>query len=639
MSKRDPAKGVPTPTHSLPAWTGGLSVELRDILAAAPGIRIPSSRADLLKWALGDDGADRFEVGYDTPGRGWVHEATAIRCRNGVAVNYPEPYIRRRDPESLVVGDAEPTDKPRFEDRFKKPFASLRSDVFAWLRERELLVMPFSAGGRDLGYGALLVAPANAGFFAAALADLQGLIGRDEVPADFTVRSIIYLAPPFRHTHVGGRQVVVHHRTDSLHEIFSLNLYPGPSAKKGIYGVLLAIGEREGWVTVHGATAQLITPYENRFTITHEGASGAGKSEMLQNIHREPDGRLLLGENLVTGELKYLTMTQACSLRPVTDDMALAHPQYKSEDGKLVVSDAEQAWFVRVNHITQYGVDPHLERQCIHPPEPLIFLNLHGVPDSTCLIWEHSEDAPGKPCPNPRVILPRRDVPDVLDGPVEVDLRTFGIRTPPCTKEHPTYGIVGIFHLLPPALAWLWRLVSPRGHDNPSITSGTGMGSEGVGSYGPFATGRQVVQANLLLNQIEGTPRTRYALIPNQHIGAWRTGFMPQWLAREYLARRGEARFPKGSLRPSPCPLLGYVPASVQIEGVTMPRWFLEVQTQPEVGEAGFAEGARQLQTFFREQLEPYRTDADLLPLGKRVIGCFMDGGAPADYAAILPQG
>jgi hypothetical protein len=193
--------------------------------------------------------------------------------------------------------------------------------------------------------------------------------------------------------------------------------------------------------------------------------------------------------------------------------------------------------------------------------------------------------------------------------------------------------------MLPPSLAWLWRLVAPRGHDNPSVTAGTGMHSEGVGSYWPFATGRQVVQANLLLEQIEGTPRTRYALVPNQHIGAWKTGYMPQWLTREYLARRGEARFPPGGLKPSICPLLGYVPASVQIEGVTITRGFLEVQAQPEVGDEGYAEGAKQLEAFFREQLEPYRTNPDLLPLGKRIIAAFMDGASASDYAAILPQG
>jgi hypothetical protein len=112
-----------------------------------------------------------------------------------------------------------------------------------------------------------------------------------------------------------------------------------------------------------------------------------------------------------------------------------------------------------------------------------------------------------------------------------VDIRSFGVRCPPNTIEHPTYGIIGLFHLLPPALAWLWRLVAPRGHANPSIVTTEGMSSEGVGSYWPFATGRMVDQANLLLDQIVATPRMKYILCPNQHVGAWETGFMPQWIA------------------------------------------------------------------------------------------------------------
>jgi len=83
-----------------------------------------------------------------------------------------------------------------------------------------------------------------------------------------------------------------------------------------------------------------------------------------------------------------------------------------------------------------------------------------------------------------------------------------------------------MLQVLNPALAWLWRLVAPRGHANPSIQDVAGMQSEGVGSYWAFCTGRRVDQANLLLKQIVETPDTRYVLIPNQHIGAWKVGFM-----------------------------------------------------------------------------------------------------------------
>jgi hypothetical protein len=196
---------------------------------------------------------------------------------------------------------------------------------------------------------------------------------------------------------------------------------------------------------------------------------------------------------------------------------------------------------------------------------------------------------------------------------------------------------MGIVHILPPALAWLWRLVAPRGHDNPSITDSVGMSSEGVGSYWPFATGRRVDQANLLLEQIRVTPRTRYALVPNQHVGAWRTGFMPQWLAREYLARRGGARFRPGKLVPARCALLGYALYEMQIESVPIPRWFLQVHTQPEVGEEAYDKGAQILADFFQEQLSPYLDYDDLKPLGRNIIEVALRGGTVAEYEALLP--
>ena len=86
----------------------------------------------------------------------------------------------------------------------------------------------------------------------------------------FTPRSIMYAAPPFRHTHFAGRQVVVHDRTETLHEIFAYNLYPGPSAKKGVFSLLLDIGEREGWTTNHCSAVGVLTPYDNQLIIMHE---------------------------------------------------------------------------------------------------------------------------------------------------------------------------------------------------------------------------------------------------------------------------------------------------------------------------------------------------------------------------------
>jgi hypothetical protein len=613
-----------------------LPADLSQVLREAKSIVIPKSKKELVELSLGNAGANSFDVKYEVPGFGTVAEAQVIRCRNGLAVNYADKYMRRRDPDSMIIADDNPTDKTRFENQFNVPFSEFRTAVLEWFKGQDLVLLPFYSGGDYLGYASLLVAPRNAAFFASALADIQGMINEADLPKNFTPRSFIYLAPPFRHTHCRGRQYVVHNRHNKVHELFSLNLYPGPSAKKGVYGFLLSFGEQEGWVTIHGSTVQVITPYDNQLTIVHEGASGGGKSEMLQYPHREPDGRLLLGENIITEERRYIPLFQGCSLRPVTDDMALCHPKFQNGSKKLVVADAEKGWFVRVNHITHYGVDSYLENLTISPSTPLTFLNLYAVPNATCLIWEHIEDAPGVPCPNPRVIMPRSVVPGVINEPVEVDIRSFGVRTPPCTKEHPTYGILGLLHFLPPALAWLWRMVSPRGHANPSITDTEGMTSEGVGSYWPFATGRRVDQANLLLKQIIDTPSTRYTLSSNQYVGAWQTGFMPQWIAREYLARRGSSRFRPEQLQPARCPLLGYALYSMQVEGVAIPRDFLQVNTQPEVGDVAYDEGARILTQFFHQELNGYLKETDLLPLGRKIIECCIQGGTVKDYEGLI---
>jgi hypothetical protein len=546
--------------------------------------------------------------------------------------------MRRRDPDALVVGDEGPTDKPRYRERFGSEFAPVRQETFDWLAGQDLAVFPFIAGEKETGVPAVVVAPANAGFFALGLALLQGIVDVDEIDGDFTPRAVIYVAPPFRHTHFDGRQVVVHNRReeDDLHELFSYNLYPGPSAKKGVYGVLINIGEHEGWVVAHCATVQVVTPYDNVVTFMHEGASGSGKSEMLEYPHRRPDGTMVLGSNVLRDDVRTIVLpTRGCRLQPVTDDMAMCHPRLQTGDGKLHLRDAEDAWFVRVNHIEHYGTDPNLEGLTAEPPEPLLFLNIDAAEDSRALIWEHTQDAPGVPTPNPRVIIPRGIVPNVVEGTVAVDIRSFGIRTPPCTAEQPTYGVVGLFHSLPPALAWIWRLIAPRGHHNPSIVETGGMSSEGVGSYWPFATGRRVDQANLLLDQIRDTPDVSYLLFPNQHIGCWKVGFMPQWIGREYFARRGSAKFDPGSLVPARLPLLGRAPMGIHVEGQQIPRWMFHVNLQRELHDEIYDTGAAQLQEFAVSELQQYLVD-DLEPQGREIIECLVDGGTVEDFERLM---
>ena len=640
-----------------------LPAHVREVLSVAPLIQVPESRTQLLDWALGRSTGETdwrlgnrddhgvYEAVFLVPGRklgaGRITEAVITKARNGLAINFPDPSMRRRDPDAMVIGDSLPTDKPTYEQRFGEPFAKTRQLTLDWLKTQELVVMPFYAGPDALGYGSLLIVPRQAAFFAAALADLQGMIPRSHVPGDFKISGgVLFVAPPFRHTHFGGKQVVVHDRTTTHQEVYAYNLYPGPSAKKGVYSMLLDKGEHEGWATNHCAAVAVVTPYENQLILMHEGASGGGKSEMTEHIHRMEDGRLLIGRNVVTKEERTLNLPEACHLRPIADDMACAHPKYQGgrhghngSQGRLTVADAENAWFVRVDHIHSYGTAPNLERLCIDPPEPLIFLNHYIVPGGNCLTWEHVEDAPGKLCPNPRVILPRRMIEDILDGPQRVDVRSFGVRCPPTHRESQLYGILAMIHVLSPALAWLWRLVAPRGHANPSIQAqhGVEMQSEGVGSYWAFATGRRVDQANLLLQQIVDTPDTRYVLLPNQFIGAWKVGFMAEWIAREYLARRGSAKFGREQVGEAICPLLGYIPHQLRVEGSMIPRVFLRVEEQLQGGMDVYEEGARQWREFFARELTQFLVP-NLDPLGHKIIEACLDGAHQEDYRKLIPH-
>ncbi len=614
-----------------------LPENISTLLSTCKKLSVFDTTNDLAIAATNGEENVEYEVKYEIPGKGEYTEAIVHRVRNGISANYTEAYMRRRDPDTMVIADNQPTDKQRFSDKYGYDFSSLQEETFEWMKQQELAIFFYFAGRAGIGSLGVAVVPSNAAFFAMGLSMLQEIVPADQLKEGAKIESSILVAPVFRHTHFEGKQVVVHNRTKDVHELYAYNLYPGPSAKKGLYGVLLTQGEKEGWITAHCSAVQSISPYDNITTFMHEGASGGGKSEMHQNIVREPDGRVSVGKNLITGEERYITIPRFCLFNPVADDMAFCHPSVQRKDGKLRIVDAENAWFVRVDSINEYGDDPKLEKATISACCPLLFLNIKTTPKSTALIWDHIEDEPGKRCPNPRVILPRNSVEHVVDKAVTVDIRSFGLRSPSCSREEPNYGILGLFHILPPTLAWLWRLVSPRGFNNPSITGGENMGSEGVGSYWPFATGKKIDHANMLLKQIIETPRTNYTLVPNQHIGVWKVGFKPQLLMREYLTRRGAAKLKSDQYQPARCSLLGYELNYLTIEGSKIPSRFLKVYNQTEVGTEGYDAGAELLENFFKEELQKY-LNGDLLQTGKRIIDACLSGASIDEYNHIVPN-
>ena len=87
--------------HNLP-----LTADVKELLGKARSLWFPQDREELFNAAKGGkDNLLPYDVVYDVPGKGPTREATVTPCRNGVAVNYSEPYMRRRDPDCMVIGD------------------------------------------------------------------------------------------------------------------------------------------------------------------------------------------------------------------------------------------------------------------------------------------------------------------------------------------------------------------------------------------------------------------------------------------------------------------------------------------------------------------------------------------------------
>ena len=218
-------------------------------------------------------------------------------------------------------------------------------------------------------------------------------------------------------------------------------------------------------------------------------------------------------------------------------------------------------------------------------------------------------------------------------------MRSFGVRMPPSTALEPNYGVMGMVQFVPSSIAWLWRLVSPRGFKNPSIAdsgAGSGLKAEGVGSYWPFSTGKKVRQANLLLHQMVSTPNTLNILIPNQHIGAYHVGFMGEWLTREYLARRnGTVRL--RHLVPARNPIFGYSLDEMKIDGQHIRQTFLRPELQSKLGLKGYDAGAKILTDFMKEQMKEFLTD-ELDPLGRQIIELFMNDAPLEKYLELTPM-
>ena len=96
---------------------------VREVLSAAPLVQTPETRQQLMDWALGRTSGETdwtlgnredhgvYEAVFQTPGVGRIIEAVITKARNGLAINFPDPAMRRRAP---VCPFLKPQDNVRY---------------------------------------------------------------------------------------------------------------------------------------------------------------------------------------------------------------------------------------------------------------------------------------------------------------------------------------------------------------------------------------------------------------------------------------------------------------------------------------------------------------------------------------------
>ena len=78
---------------------------VRELLKECKSFRFFGSTKELAEAATKGVQNKEYEVTYQLPGGETYTEAIVHRVKNGIAVNYPEPYMRRRDPGTMSIAD------------------------------------------------------------------------------------------------------------------------------------------------------------------------------------------------------------------------------------------------------------------------------------------------------------------------------------------------------------------------------------------------------------------------------------------------------------------------------------------------------------------------------------------------------
>ncbi|MCU0387557.1 MAG: DUF4914 family protein, partial [Chitinophagaceae bacterium] len=80
-----------------------------EILKKCKSFQVFDSVDQLAVAAVNGENSDQFEVKYTLPDGKEVSEAIVHKVTNGISANYTDAYMRRRDPDTMLIGDELPT--------------------------------------------------------------------------------------------------------------------------------------------------------------------------------------------------------------------------------------------------------------------------------------------------------------------------------------------------------------------------------------------------------------------------------------------------------------------------------------------------------------------------------------------------
>ncbi len=90
-------------------------------------------------------------------------------------------------------------------------------------------------------------------------------------------------------------------------------------------------------------------------------------------------------------------------------------------------------------------------------------------------------------------------------------------------------------------------------------------------------------------------------------------------------------------LEPARCPLFGYAPREVTLDGQPVRRTLLRPEMQSQVGPEAYDAGCRILTGFFKAELAQFLTP-ELSDLGRRIIETCLADGRVEVSAALTPM-